>query len=64
MESATVLTDRADSPRLTVSVNVLVKADLYANPETVDFGSINLTEVDRSPRLLELLTQPVMLRRR
>ncbi len=64
MESATVLTDRADRPRLPVSVNVLVKTDLYANPEVVDFGAVNLTELDRSPRLVELLTQPVMLRRR
>jgi hypothetical protein len=64
MESATVLTDRAERPRLTVSVNVLVKTDLYANPETIDFGTINLTDIERSPRRLELLTQPVMLRRR
>jgi hypothetical protein len=64
MESATVLTDRAESPRLPVSVNVLVKTDLYANPEAVDFGTVSLKEVDRSPHLLELLTQPVILRRR
>ena len=64
MESATVLTDHAERPRLTVSVNVLVKTDLYANPEVVDFGTVTLSDIDRSPRLLELLTQPVMLRRR
>ena len=64
MESATVLTDHAERPRLTVSVNVLVKTDLYANPEVVDFGTVSLSDIDRSPRLLELLTQPVMLRRR
>jgi hypothetical protein len=64
MESATVLTDHAERPRLTVSVNVLVKSDLYANPEAVDFGTVTLTDIDRSPRQLELLTQTVMLRRR
>jgi len=64
MESATVVTDHAERPRLTVSVNVLVKSDLYANPEAVDFGTVTLTDVDRSPRQLELLTQTVMLRRR
>lgn len=64
MESATVLTDLAERPRLTVSVNVLVKTDLYANPETIDFGTLTLTDIDRSPRLLEMLTQPVILRRR
>jgi hypothetical protein len=64
MESATVLTDHPERPRLTVSVNVLVKTDLYANPEAVDFGTVTLTDVDRSPRVLELLTQLVMLRRR
>ena len=64
MESASVLTDHAERPRLTVSVNVLVKTDLYANPEAVDFGTVTLTDIHRSPHLLELLTQPVMLRRR
>jgi hypothetical protein len=64
MESATVLTDSPARPRLTVGVNVLVKTDLYANPEAVDFGTINLTAATRSPRQLDLFTQPVMLRRR
>jgi hypothetical protein len=64
MESATVLTDHPEHPRLTVAVNVLVKTDLYASPEEVDFGTVTLTDIDRSPRLLEMLTQPVILRRR
>lgn len=64
MEAAYLLTDHPERPRLAVSVNVLVKTDLYANPEAVDFGTVNLTELDRTPRLIELLTQPVILRRR
>jgi hypothetical protein len=47
-----------------IAVNVLIKRDVYANPEVVDFGEVSLDEIRRSPSLLDLLTQTFLVKRR
>jgi hypothetical protein len=47
-----------------VPVNVLVKADVYANPEAVEFGTIPGATVRRTPSLVKLLTQTILVKRR
>jgi hypothetical protein len=64
MESVVLHTDHPKQPRLEIPVNVLVKTDVYANPEEVQFGEVSLTELQRSPKLAALLTQAVMVRKR
>jgi hypothetical protein len=44
--------------------NVFVKADVYANPEEVDFGEIDLAALKRNPGRLPLLTQTFLVKRR
>ncbi|HWR50938.1 MAG TPA: DUF1573 domain-containing protein [Bryobacteraceae bacterium] len=51
-------------PQLRVPVGVLVKADLYANPETLDFGAVSAAALNGKPGLLDLLTQTVMVKKR
>ena len=51
-------------PRYMVPVNVIVKADISVNPETVDFGHISSTEVAKSPSSLDLLRQTIIVRKR
>ena len=63
-EAVFLYTDDPTMPRLMVPVNVLVKPDLYANPETVDFGRVALKELADNPSVLELLTQSVIVRKR
>jgi Protein of unknown function (DUF1573) len=63
-EAVFLYTDDPTMPRLMVPVNVLVKPDLYANPETVDFGRVALKELADNPSVLDLLTQSVIVRKR
>jgi hypothetical protein len=51
-------------PRLIVPVNVLVKPDVYVNPETIDFGRVSSKELSNKPSALELLTQSLIVRKR
>jgi hypothetical protein len=51
-------------PKLRVPVGVLVKADLYANPETIDLGAVSAASLKSNPGVLDLLTQTVMLKKR
>jgi len=50
-----VQTDHARFPVLRIPVNLLVKSDVYINPESVDFGEI--TAEDRSPETFLLKTR-------
>ena len=63
-ERLIVHTDSPARPFINVAVNVFVKADVYANPETVDFGDVSLAAVRQRPTLLALHTQKFLLRRR
>ena len=59
-----VETDHPARSRLTIPVNLFVKAEVYANPEAVDFGVVPLGQLEKTPGLLQLLTQTVMVKKR
>jgi len=63
-EEVFLYTDDPSMVRLMVPVNVLVKPDVYANPETVDFGRVSLSELTKNPSVLDLLTQSFIVRKR
>lgn len=62
--SLTVLTDNADNARISIGVNVLIKSDVYANPEDVDFGRVKLADLAGRPNMLALLTQTFIVKKR
>jgi len=64
MEGVTLHTDAPNQGPIRVPVNVFVKADVYANPEEVDFGEIDLAALKRNPARLPLLTQTFLVKRR
>jgi len=45
-------------------VHVLVKADVYANPDEIDFGDIPLDRLRTQPRALPFLEQTVLVKKR
>jgi hypothetical protein len=49
---------------LTIPVHVFVKPDLYANPETVDFGAVSAEGLRKNPATRELLTQTFLVKKR
>jgi len=63
-ERLIVYTDSPARPVINVPVNIFVKADVYANPEVVDFGNVDLAAVRRNPALLPLLSQKFLVKRR
>jgi hypothetical protein len=64
MEAVYLHTDHPVFARMKVLVNVLVKNDLYVNPETVDYGSIGLDSLQKNPGLVGLLTQTFLVKKR
>jgi hypothetical protein len=64
LEALFLHTGHPTRPRVPIAVNVLIKRDVYANPEVVDFGEVSLDEIRRSPSLLDLLTQTFLVKRR
>jgi hypothetical protein len=63
-EAVFLYTDDPQLPRLMVPVNVLVKTELYANPEKVDFGKVALAQLGAGASMLDLLTQSFIVRKR
>lgn len=63
-EAVFLYTDDPKMPRIMVPVNVIVKPDVYANPETLDFGRVALKELAHNSSVLELLTQSFIVRKR
>lgn len=63
-EAVFLYTDDPKLPRLMVPVNVLVKPDVYANPEAIEFGRVASKELADKPSLVDLLTQSVIVRKR
>lgn len=64
MESVYLNTNHPTVKRLHVAVNVLVKNDLYVNPEAVNFGVISLSELAAVAARVQQLTQKLIVRRR
>jgi hypothetical protein len=63
-ERVVVHTNQPLRPEVPIAVNVFVKPDLYASPEVVDFGEVNLERLRQIPALRDGLTQVVGIRRR
>ncbi len=59
-----LLTDDSNRPRLRILVNVIVKPDVYVVPDAVDFGRASIAELNRTPSLVTLLAQPLLLKTR
>ena len=59
-----LVTDDPASGRITLPVHLWVKADLYANPDTVDFGTVNREDARRGNTADTVLTQTLLLRKR
>lgn len=57
-------TDQQAAPRIKVGVNVLVKEDLYVNPETVDYGNVGVGHLKSNPNTMELLNQTFLVKKR
>ena len=57
-------TDHPTRGRIPIAVNVLVKTEVYSNPDVVDFGAVSLDELDKAPSLVGLLTQTVLIKKR
>ena len=57
-------TDNAKFAGLTVPVHIFVKPDLYANPETIDFGVVSAEAIRNNPSVRELLTQTFLVKKR
>jgi len=59
-ETITLTTDKPGQERITLPVHLWVKPDLYANPDTVDFGTVRQDQLQQPG----VATQAVMLKRR
>jgi hypothetical protein len=63
-EELSLSTDNPKLGGITIPVHVLVKPDLYANPEAVDFGPVSAEELRKNPATRELVTQTFLIKRR
>jgi hypothetical protein len=63
-EALEVYTDDLEREPVKISVNVLVKENLYTFPGSVDFGTISLGELARTRSIADLLTQTVLVKKR
>ena len=62
-ERVVLHTSHPAAPTFAIPVNVLVKPDVFANPETIDFGNVSIGAA-RQPTATAMLTQTVIVRRR
>jgi len=63
-ESLLVHTDDPELERIHLEVNALVKADIFINPEVVDFGRVSRARIQSNPEVIEFLTQTIVINRR
>ncbi len=63
-EALHVHTDQAERSPIKIAVNVLLKTDLYVFPDTVDFGTVSLADLARTPSLIESIRQTVLVKKR
>jgi hypothetical protein len=50
--------------RIELPVHVLVKNDLYAFPDSVDFGRVSIAQISRNPAFLGFLKQTILVKKR
>ena len=63
LEAVRLQTDDPKHPALQVGVNVFVKRDVYAAPESVSFGQVTMQQA-RNPNAIGLLTQTLLVKKR
>jgi hypothetical protein len=63
-ESAWILTDSPERPKIRLDVNILVKPEVFASVDAIDLGSLRLATIKADPSVLELLQQTVILESR
>jgi hypothetical protein len=63
-ESLIVHTDDPAYKSFHLEVNLLVKADIFINPEIVDFGRVSLARIRSNPEAIDFLTQTLVINRR
>jgi len=63
-ESLLVHTDDPELERIHLEINVLVKADVFINPEVMDFGRVSRARIQSNPEVLDFLTQTIVINRR
>src|SRR5262249_24635156 len=57
-------TDDPKVPRLQLPVNLLIKTDVYATPDHLDFGVVNVARLTADPRLLRAAAQKITVKKR
>jgi Protein of unknown function (DUF1573) len=57
-------TNDASNPAIRIPVNVFVKDVIYASQNIVEFGDINLAQLQAYPELLQTFTNTVVIRKR
>ena len=63
-EALKIHTDDDQNPSVYVQVNVLVKPDIFVDPDAVDFGRISRARIKSNPQVLEFLAQTIVINRR
>jgi len=63
-EELSISTDNPTIGALTLPVHLFVKADLYANPDSVDFGRISADELRNNSASRSFLTQTFLVKKR
>jgi hypothetical protein len=64
VEALNVYTDRPERSPIRIAVNILVRTELYTFPDSVDFGTVSVADLARTPSLLDALTQHVLVKKR
>ncbi len=64
MEQVTFRTNLEKLPEFKVGVNIFIKNDVYNFPDQVDFGTLGLEKIKKTPQLSYLLTQTVLVKSR
>jgi hypothetical protein len=63
-EDLSISTDSAKIGTVTIPVHLFVKPDLYANPDTVDFGRVSANQLQSNSRTRQFLTQTFLVKKR
>lgn len=63
-EALKIHTDDKENKTIYVQVNVLVKPEVFVNPDVIDFGRLSQSRIDSNPSMLEFLAQTLVINRR
>lgn len=63
-EALRIYTNDPENKSIHIQVNIMVKPDVFINPDAIEFGKISLARIRSNPELLEFLTQTLVINRR